>query len=242
MTKWETHADIAKPTVIDYVSMIRDFERNRLLAPENAVREKNLNRLFIFAVVIPCSLSILLAMAGYFLGINYFKIAALAALLFGHLGLIGVPFVGIWFYRKPIGVFIRNPLIPQQSNASTIYAVFEHFIPVLAERSKTELDLALASLRVERDALEKRTGLIVGAIEKVGVMPSMLSAVLALTKLISDNSAWTDLYVSVAYVLVGFYAIGVLAHASIIRLDKTMRLFELAISKKKTYKFSVPKR
>jgi len=242
----DSHSDgtLVKPSAIDHVGLIRDFDKLRLRKPENIEKQKKLDWYFIVFIVLPCVLSIFLALIGYFSELNNFKISALIALLAAHLGILGAPFVGAWHYRDSIKGLFRNPLLPMQENAAATFSAFEHFIPILKSYSKTELDLTIASLKLERDALEKRVGLVVGAIEKVGLIPSAITALVALMKLSEsgNTSEWTDWYVGATYVLLGLYALAGFAHTSILRLDKMLRLIELALAKKKTHKFETLKK
>lgn len=85
-------------------------------------------------------------------------------------------------------------------------------------------------MRFEREFYEKRIGLLIGALEKLGVLPGLLATALLVGKLGEDSPGWVR---AIAYTTPIMYLLGIAAHDYAMRLERLSRILELALDRKK---------
>jgi hypothetical protein len=112
-------------------------------------------------------------------------------------------------------------------NAKQTAQVDFHHLPELERCSRYGLENVLLEVKAEREFFERRIGLYVGAIEKVGIIPGLL----ALPSIFKDaNWNWVT---TVAVAMPFIYVAALRGHAYVIRLDRNVKLLELIIGRKK---------
>lgn len=215
---------------------------NSLLEKEREERKKNnqsqqyaqVDRLFWILVAFPAVAAVMIAILS--------KIADLPWLYTTSISSVGLSYIGytfyvtssIWTSRSKIKEFVQNPLTPQLNSATAAITIDHAFLPKLQELTLLDLELTQLELKAERDGLEKRTGLVIGTIEKLGIVPGILTTVLAYHKIGSAESLGNQIVFALTFALPFLYIMGVVAHSSITKLDRLLKLIELSISKKKT--------
>lgn len=228
--------------VIDIVGQIHKHEQELHKTGKDASKEKIINWFFFIGIIAPCLLSIILIITSVIIKSEYVKIAALASLVIAYFSAIAMPVVSIIVYKSSFLKFFTDPLAPQLRNASIAIATTKHFLPLMMRCSKSELELAGLELKTERDALEKRVGLIMGAIDKIGLWPGLISLLVGLIKVYEwlrelkgvGEIKGIDWCLGIASVLLAFYVMGLIAHTSIMRIDRALKLIDLAAAKKKS--------
>jgi hypothetical protein len=142
------------------------------------------------------------------------------------------PFLLAWVNRKAITETIRRPIGIFLQNAQLSMVIDERFLRFLVCIPVEHLELMHLEIEAEKDFLERRVALVMGAIEKVGIIPGMFATLFSLSKLdqLAHHSEWIMIF---AYTTPLLYIIGVIAHFLIMRLERYVRLLELVIEKNK---------
>ncbi|AYH06830.1 hypothetical protein [Pectobacterium parmentieri] len=83
-------------------------------------------------------------------------------------------------------------------------------------------------IKNERNFLEKRTLLITGPIDKLGILPGIISTLAATTKLADPNS-WL---MGISYGYIALVVLSLFFYQIMMRYDRMIALTELAILKK----------
>jgi len=93
----------------------------------------------------------------------------------------------------------------------------------------------LVELKNQRLSLERRTGLLVGALEKVGIIPGIVAliAIYIRPELNKFPAVWVQ---SIAFGILAMYFMGAAAHVFMVRLDRYIMLLEMVIEAKKSAK------
>lgn len=94
-----------------------------------------------------------------------------------------------------------------------------------------DLQYVLVELKAERVAFERRTGLFVGALEKVGLAPGIVALIAAISRFSDPSSPWIE---GLTYGMPTLYFVGLLAHYRMMELDRVINLLELVIDTKKS--------
>lgn len=220
--------------IFETIGKIHIFEKIQYKNLSDPRKAKLLTPYFCVTVLTPI-MAVVFGVIAYITGSNETKIAALGLLILGYLLLYFLPIFSAFVYRSTIRELFRNPLLPQLTNASIALISNNHFLPELLKYSLNELEIAAIELKTERDAFERRIGLIVGAIEKVGLGPGLLAAIAAIVKLQSDlkGVGVADWLIGAAYAVLGLFVFAMIGHMSIIKIDRALKLLDSAIAKKK---------
>lgn len=188
------------------------------------------NGLFRALIVFPFGAAVLLAATVYFLNASWLLETSVAALLIGYVGLFVQPIISLWIHRKPVRMLLAHPFGILVRNAAATATVDLRYLPKLERKPLKLLEVIALEVRAEREFFERRISLVVGAIEKVGIAPGLLAAVLSLYKLPSDLADWA---LGIAYATPMLYFMGMIAHFMVMRLDRMTKLLELAIARKR---------
>lgn len=105
-------------------------------------------------------------------------------------------------------------------------------ITELSKHSWQDLEYVLVEVKAERAALERRTGLLVGALEKIGLVPSTIAAFAALARLPGGlSSPWIQ---GIAYGTPLLYFSGIFTYERMIEFDRVIMLLESIIDTNKS--------
>lgn len=112
------------------------------------------------------------------------------------------------------------------------------YLPELAALSRETLKLGALELKSERSGFEKRTYMVTGALEKVGIFPGSLALFIGISTLIktldgAGISARMDWVFSVAVANVFFFFMCGYVQMMLVQYDRMIALTELAIELKK---------
>lgn len=180
-------------------------------------------------------LSILCAILGWWLESRTWQVTALILLTSSYItGPVLYPLVMLFRYRDRVKLFIRFPGSVLLDKIQRDATVDREAMRELADQADWALDHALAYFRLQRAGLERRTGLLVGALDKVGAIPSLATLAATLHSVgsfdaVATGPTWLE---GALYGVFGLYAVGWLAHVSMMRMDRMIGALELAIEAK----------
>lgn len=156
-------------------------------------------------------------------------IVALSILIFVYLLFIIAPFFLAYKNRSKI----RNgSFLPFNSainlNIKSEALIDQKYVQKLASLDKVELELGLMEIKHEKNFLEKRMLLIIGPIDKLGILPGIMSAFATVTTLSSENG-WL---IGATYGYMALVISALFFYQLIMRYNRMITLTELVISKK----------
>ncbi len=138
------------------------------------------------------------------------------------------------FFRKPIHLLLRNVRI---SANSTI-----QYLPNLLKYSKNNLELAKKEIEFENEHFKNRTTVISGAIDKLGLFPSILATVVLLVTQLSNDKVQTFfgnypniqfIFFALVIVVVIFQFFSIFTKFSSLKLYHMAQVLDLVIVLKK---------
>jgi hypothetical protein len=118
-----------------------------------------------------------------------------------------------------IGVVLRNVKLMDKVNLQ--------YIPELTKNDIHDLEDTLLEVKSQRVFIDRRLALVVGAIDKVGILPGFV----ALPSFFKDSGTWNWVNALVLIVPV-IYALALAGNDLLMRLDRMIKLLELSIQRK----------
>jgi hypothetical protein len=131
---------------------------------------------------------------------------------------------------------ISNPTVIPLWNAEITATTDARSLPLVTQQPLEDIEFVRLEVSTERENFERRVSLLIGTIEKIGVIPAFLAVWVSLQAL-SDPPSWVD---SLPYALVAMYIFGVVAHFQLMRLDRMLKLLDLAVVRKKADELESP--
>jgi hypothetical protein len=209
-------------------------------AQRRASRASRIDRnVFWFGVIAPSILAVLLAPAGLVDSMQWIFTVSWGLIALSYLTLFVYPFIRLWLSRHELKQLVSAPFISQiETNVKIVMQVDAHYLPQLAALPIETLKLGIVELKNQRSGLEKRTHLVTGALEKLGIFPGILALFAGLTtihKFLTDADITTSLWhwgfvVAAAGI---FYLMCGQSQMTMVRYDRIVALTELAIERKK---------
>jgi len=214
---------------IKYLNIIKSIEISEIRSKnKNDSSEMNIIKTLFLAIVIVV-ISLILLVINLQLNHEWVKLTSLLLLALSQLVIISPPFINIYKNRKKIKNIFQRPFNHAINiNIKKEAIIDEKFLPKLISLDKKELQLGLMEIKHERNSLEKRILIITGPIEKLGMLPSIISTLVALYKITEPNS-WIS---ALAYGYIGLIIISLMFHQMLMRYDRMISLTELALEKK----------
>jgi hypothetical protein len=152
--------------------------------------------------------------------------ASWACLSVSYLSIIVQPFAHIWIDRDGLKKIWQLPFTSMMtSNIQVPLEVDSKHFERLCALPRIELDMGLLALKYEGNFMEKRIAWIIGAIDKVGVIPGIVAVLVGIHKL-DVLSPWAA---SIAYANVGLFALGAFANVYVLRYQRMIALCEKAL-------------
>jgi hypothetical protein len=182
-------------------------------------------------VGLPFIIALGLALLNKGLGKQWLSQVALILLATTYLFILLNPFIMLvlnwsFFWRA-----VRNPLGLILDNSKQCAETDMKYIRYFYKHERHALKFVLIEMKAERSAFERRVGLIVGALEKIGIIPGLVALFATLTRINSFQSAW--IY-GIAYGMPILYFLGVYEHYLMSRLDRFIMLLEMVIESQKS--------
>lgn len=158
------------------------------------------------------------------------KLLSLTFLLLSYIGCIYHPLVLIFYHRRSLSEFFKNPLYVIYENAKCKHQIDSQYLSYFMSKENQALELVHLELVAEKDAFEKRISLVVGAIKNVGLLPGVLALLLSLDKFKNIELDWV---LTIAYAVPLFYGFGVFGHILITKMSRHILLLEYVLEKNK---------
>lgn len=195
---------------------------------------------FRFGVVAPSVLAILVALFGLIESLRWVFYVSWALISVSYLSLFLYPFLCLWLYRASVKKLMTAPFASLlELNVKTVMQVDAQYLYHLAALSYDTLKLGALELKSERASFEKRTLMVTGALDKIGIFPGLLALAVGITTLMKTlDSAGIltprlDWVFAVAAANVFFYILFAYVQVMLTRYDRMIALTELAIETKK---------
>lgn len=230
-------------TIIETISELIEHENNLRKIGNNAKEYAQINRLFWELIALPAGLSILIAIVGHYGDQPWLYTTSIAALGLSYIGFVLYVIASTWLTRREIKKIFQNPLMPQLKIAATAINADQAFLPVLQKFPHLDLQIAQLEIKAERESLEKRTGIVLGALDKVGIAPGLLTTIIAYQKIkttttvaLNEQPLDNQIILALTIALPFLYLMGVVAHTSMSKLDRIIKIIELTITRKNAKK------
>lgn len=230
-----------------YLQIIADIEKshkNEIKAYREQRRSSSASRIdrrvFWFGMISPSILAVLLAPVGLIGSLGWMVYVSWGLIAVSYLALLIYPFLSLWLYRDSVKKQLTTPFASLiEANVKIAMQVDAQYLPQLATLSSDTLKLGALGLKSERSGLEKRTHLVTGAIEKIGLFPGLLALAVGLTTLSKTLSsagiltARLDWVFMLAAANIIFYFMCGWSQMLLVRYDRMIALTELAVEQKK---------
>lgn len=195
-------------------------------------------RYFWFAMISPSVVAVLLAMFGKATGYFWLFNVSWVLVAVSYLSLLCYPVMGVILYRHSLVKVFSAPFTNLlECNVKEILEIDAQFLPRLAALSRGTLRLGALELKSERSSFEKRTYMVTGALEKVGIFPGALALFVGISALIKalnevGVTARMDWVFAVAVANIFFFIMCVFVQMMLVKYDRIIALTELAIEEK----------
>ena len=185
----------------------------------------------LYIIFTPFILIILLALVGI-----YFKVFILIAklvLLLMYFGFILYPFIMLYYYRKNLSTYskdITNPLISFFEQTSKRHNLDNKYLDKFLQIPIKDLEITIIELNYSKNLIQKRISLLIGSIEKIGILPGIIAMLIGYVKLEDELLSNGMFILSGAYII--FYIFGIYMHANLNRVERYIHLIEYTIKDK----------
>lgn len=211
-----------------YLNILKSIE---IAERRRKSHKKTYKRDFRFLLIISALsfLSVTMAFLYYLTKVVWLGLAGLSLLLLLYLTIPAIQIYRAYRYRSKIKRSFLLPLCESLNlNVKTELSVDGMFFPLLKELTTEELQLGLLEIKNEREFLEKRMNLLIGPIDKLGILPGIVATITALTK-IPENYNWISA-IAYGYMVLSFLSL--FFYHLIMRYERMIALTELALESK----------
>jgi len=211
-----------------YINILKSIE---IAERRRKSHKKTYKRDFRFLLIISALsfLSVTMAFLYYLTKVVWLGLAGLSLLLLLYLTIPAIQIYRAYRYRSKIKRSFLLPLCESLNlNVKTELSVDGMFFPLLKELTTEELQLGLLEIKNEREFLEKRMNLLIGPIDKLGILPGIVATITALTK-IPENYNWISA-IAYGYMVLSFLSL--FFYQLIMRYERMIALTELALESK----------
>lgn len=214
------------------VKQINDREREDSRKKANSSSNRKVNRLFLELVIFPFCLAITIGLTRKFFDLDEWLIEpALAMLALSYIGIFLHFVISMTINRKFLIRGMSNPFYLLVDNAKSRSQVDVNLLHYLESKPIEQLKFLLLEINSENLAFQKRISLIIGAIEKIGLIPGFLATAVTLSKLDSGHPEWVY---ALAYATPALHIFGVAMHHIIFRFERISSLLEYVIETKES--------
>lgn len=220
----------SRDSVFRILHAVSRFETKQRKRINSSNKHRLTNRFFIWLIVVPFVVALALIAIMFMFELEWLKFPSLVILIMAYIGLIAHPIMSAMVHRKLLITTFKHPFGALLRNAAATAAVDLRYSIKLERKPLALLEIVFLEVKSERDFFERRLALIVGSIEKIGIVPGLLAAFLSLHQLPSNSNQWV---LSLAYATPALYFFGAMAHFLLMRLDRMSKLLELVINRKK---------
>jgi len=212
------------------IKAINTHEVKQLNAKQKTKKNRFLFRLYFEIIVFPFCLAVILGLSKKYFGAPEWVTApGLLALLLSYIGIIVHPIVSAAMNKNELCKSIKKPFSTMLDNSKKSTLVDNKFIKYLENKNIESLQLVYSKVSLEKKEFEKRVSLVIGAIEKIGILPGILASVITVAKFDDKTPGW--IY-SIAYATPILYLFGAFAHVIISKLERMALVLEFVIDRK----------
>lgn len=213
---------------IKFINILKSIEIEEKRAKNTESKNKFEFRVFILIIGL-VALSIVLALLSYVLEYKALLLCSLILLILTYCVFIITPFISAYQNRSKIK---KSFILPFSSainqNVKKEFIIDQRYLPELIALDKKELELGLLEIKHERNFLEKRILLITGPVDKLGILPGIISTLAAVTKF-TDPNGWL---MGITYGYIALVVLSLFFYQIMMRYDRMIALTELATSTK----------
>lgn len=198
-------------------------------------------KVFWFGVVAPAVLSSVIILASLIESFDWMFYSSWVLIGVSYLVMLIYPLLCAWLYKSSVSRLVSATFASLlEANVTTVMKVDAQHLPLLTALSSETLKLGALELKSERGSLEKRTHLVTGALEKIGIIPGLFAFAVGgvtLAKGLNDTGLQTvrmEWLYSLAVGNVFFYILCGYAQMILVRYDRMVALTELAIAQKES--------
>lgn len=178
---------------------------------------------YVFApLVVFCGFSAVSLFSGW--PLDYIKVAFLFLLLVWYIALPSVQIMELYAERGEILRFLKNTNQPVIEGLSATVDADLLLVQTLRNKSVPALQLAKNRISSQQSTIERRLGTLIGALDKVGIVPGLITLVIAAS---SKQNELVTLFVAV--VMFALYLFAFAAHFALPRLGLYVKLIESEI-------------
>lgn len=210
--------------IFDKIDQLEDQLSNSTMKGYNKFSSK----IFFYSVSGPLLVGILLIISLNYIGTS--KVLLLSPLILitlGYLGIITSQIISIVEEWKDIRLFATNPIKVIFRNIKNESDFDIEIFNILRNNSIVSLTHIRDHIENERDHLERRIGVLVGAIEKVGLIPGLVTLYIAWSK-IGEYDKF-NVQTGAATGVFMLYILAIYCHLQFGRLDRYIKTFNAAI-------------
>ncbi len=210
----------------------KELQRTKAREPGKQLAQS----VFLWGGLLPFTLALVLTASYLLFPHPVTKIVALVLLLVSYIAALVTPVIDIFIHRRSLMKFFRDPWILAHENVLTVSDVDADTVLSLQQIGIEELTFAKLQISAEREALERRTSLFVGALEKVGLLSGILGICVIIlkigevTKRAAEVSALPWWMLALAYAAIGLQLLAISVHMVLIRMDRHIKLLDFSIN------------
>lgn len=215
--------------LLNYIELLKSHEaalKNKLLAGDKSKSDR-----WLFIGLVGMVLVSFGAMGGYMLikpSGRWLIDLSIVLIALSYVVLILMPIIKIYQQRNTIKYFFTMPLSASvEQNIKKEALTDERFLADFVRLGKPTLELGLLEIKHEREFLSKRINLIVGPVDKLGILPGIISMVITLAKPVAGH----DWVMGLAYGYIGLVVLSLSFINLLVKYDRVILLTEVALSR-----------
>ena len=204
------------------------------------------SRYFWFAVVGLSGFAIFTAVMWRVFGWHGFMVVSWISLSFSYVALLIYPVVGVVLHLDSLKRVLSAPFSSLvELNVKSVMQIDAQHLSDLEGLSIETLKLGALELRNERASFEKRTHMVAGALDKVGIFPGLLALAVGISSMVKlFDGAGISIHMEWIFILaianVFFFMLSGYVQIMLVKYDRMVAITELAIDSKKDV-LKVPK-
>lgn len=220
-----------KEEIEEIFSEIEKFEdeiSKSELGKKEAFRNRISSRFFFYVGLGPFVASVIILLLLYcFKGPKIFFLSPLVLISIGYIGIVVSNIAYIVEERKDLKMFFKNPVKMILGNIRNESVVDMDLFKSIVDKSTSSLVYIKEHIENERIHFERRLGILVGALEKIGLIPGLATLYFAWAK--AGESGPFSIQTGTAISVFSLYLLAVYYHLQFGRLDRYIRTFSVAI-------------
>ncbi|MGJ7551029.1 hypothetical protein [Pseudomonas alloputida] len=195
-------------------------------------------RYFWIAMISPSVLAVALAFFAKYSQTPWIFQICWILITLSYVAMFIYPFLTLWVLKQSLIKAVRSPFASLlEWNVKATMNVDAQYLHSLTSLSSDTLKLGILELTSERNSFEKRTWMVTGALEKIGIFPGLLALITGLTTLeknlssagIPDAMQWVF---AVAVANFFFFILCAYSQMKLVHYDRMVALTELALEQK----------